>query len=104
MGDTYWRLLDPYGTEIFETGFGNVSTFTLAVAGTYTLLVESDIEAMASGSCTFNVQFQDNTPPDPPIGTDLTLNAMVQGDIGAPGEVDRYTFSLASESQLSSIH
>ena len=35
----YWRLLDPYGNQVFDTSFGD-QTVTISRTGTYTLLVE----------------------------------------------------------------
>ena len=39
-GNTYWRLIDPYGQQVWFNSFSDVDTQTLAFTGTYTLLVE----------------------------------------------------------------
>jgi RHS repeat-associated protein len=43
LAGTEWRLLDPYGNQIFDEDFSDVDALTLPVAGTYTLLVEGSI-------------------------------------------------------------
>src|SRR5262249_43541156 len=53
-----WRLIDPYGNVLFNTGFADVATLTLAQAGSYTLLVEGRISDTGTGSYAFNVQPQ----------------------------------------------
>jgi RHS repeat-associated protein len=102
--NTYWRLVDPYGNLIFG---GRVSiplsggnTFTLARAGTYTLLLEGGLSATGTSTYAFNVQPMGNVPPVSVTGTPLTLGATVVGTIATPGEQDLYTFSLAEPSLI----
>ncbi|NEJ91615.1 hypothetical protein GR223_37865, partial [Rhizobium leguminosarum] len=35
-----WRLIDPFGKDVWSQGFGDRDVETLALAGTYTLAVE----------------------------------------------------------------
>ncbi|SMP52660.1 RHS repeat-associated core domain-containing protein, partial [Neorhodopirellula lusitana] len=69
MGNAAWRLLDPFGNEIFEQQFSDIDTVTLSAAGSYTLLVEGAYSSQGLGSYTFNVQ-----PVAPVIPQPLTLS------------------------------
>ena len=100
MGNAAWRLLDPYGNELFSPYFNDVDNVTLNVAGSYTLLIEGYPYDTGTGSYTFNVEFQDNTPPILPTGTALTLGTLVSESLDVTGESDVYTFTLASVSNL----
>lgn len=53
-----WRLLNPYGVEVFNQSFSDVDVRTLGHTGTYTLLVEASINDSADTmpSYTFTVQ------------------------------------------------
>ncbi len=101
-----WQLIDPYGNAVFNKTFNNttssdVGTTTLVQPGRYTLLLEGGNGDTGSGSYTFVVVPQGNTPPSPPPpSTPLTLGSTVNASISAPGEQDRYTFTLAGASLL----
>src|SRR5439155_21745726 len=65
-----WRLTDPYGDEVFVTGFFNSvlepSERTLPNTGTYVLSLEgSPSLSGTSTDFTFKVDFHGNTPPLP---------------------------------------
>ena len=63
--NAYWRLIDPYGSALFNSSFSsNPAALTVAASGTYTLLVEGGIADSGTGTYTLNVQFQGNTPVD----------------------------------------
>src|SRR5208337_2332230 len=51
-------------------------------------------------SYSFNVEFQGNVPPPPPVGTPLTLGSTVNATLSTPGEQDPYTFTLSTAAQL----
>jgi len=57
-GDTYWRLLDPYGNVVFDrTPFStDAGLKTLDSTGTYTVIIEGRISAPGEASYTFNAQ------------------------------------------------
>jgi YD repeat-containing protein len=95
-----WQLVDPYGNQVFAQDFSNVATQTLAQAGTYTLLVVGGLTNTGSGTYSFTVQAQGNTPPTPPSGTALTLGSVVSDSITTPGTSKTYTFTLAADSKL----
>ncbi|MEH2565659.1 CARDB domain-containing protein [Bradyrhizobium sp. AZCC 2289] len=93
----YWRLIDPYGQQVWSTYFGtpyNVDTQTLALPGTYTLLVEGYITNTSPVNYSFNVQKVTNTTAA------LTLGSQVNGAVTQPGQQNFYSFNLANPSQL----
>jgi RHS repeat-associated protein len=95
-----WRLVDPYGNVLFETRLGgNEGPLTVNATGTYTLLIEGSIVDTGTGTYSFNVQFDGNTPPVF-SGTALTLNSTVNGNLTTAGQQDSYIFTLAANSQL----
>src|SRR5207249_2123915 len=105
-GSSRWRLVDPYGNVLFNRLFGDTTTAdvgptTLAQAGAYTLLLEGATSDTGSGTYTFLVVPQGNTPPaPPPPSTPLTLGGTVNASISAAGEQDRYSFTLAGAALL----
>jgi RHS repeat-associated protein len=105
-GGSHWRLLDPYGNIVFNSLFSDttssdVGTTTLPQPDRYTLLLEGAIFDTGSGSYTFVVVPQGNSPPaPPPPSTPLVLGSTVNGSISAAGKQDRYGFTLAGTSLL----
>ena len=81
--------------NVFNPYFNDVDNVTLDVAGSYTLLIEGYPYETGTGSYTFNVQ-----PIAPVAPQTLTLGSTVNGDIAVTGEIDIYTFTLASASNL----
>ncbi len=58
-GDTYWRLLDPFGRTVWGPTYmpnNDVDVTTLAFDGDYTLLIEGRYHVSGTASYTFNVQ------------------------------------------------
>ncbi len=90
-----WRLVDPFGNILFNTGFGAAGTFvdtlTLAQPGSYTLLLEGRIVDTGVSTYTVNVQ-----PVPNPSSAALTLGSVTSGAISITGEQDQYTFDLAA--------
>src|SRR5262245_31082226 len=102
-----WRLLDPFGNKVteFDTSFNSTSSdvgpLTLGFAGTYTLLIEGQGSVATSGSYTFRVDLQGNTPPpEPPASLPLVLGATTTHSISVAGEQDAYSFTLDSPARL----
>ncbi len=90
-----WRLYNPQGHKVFDQSFTDVDVLTLAVPGTYTLLVEGYYYASGVQDYQFNVQ------PVPAVDSQpLTVGSSATGAIGVVGEEHRYTFSLAANSTL----
>ncbi|MBN8490904.1 MAG: LEPR-XLL domain-containing protein, partial [Burkholderiales bacterium] len=69
-GDTYWRLLDPWGRTLWgPSGFGgDVDVTTLPYEGTYTLLIEGRYYVGGTASYEFNVS---PSPLQAPVVIDL---------------------------------
>ena len=95
-GDTYWRLLDPYGRVLVgPTGIGNdIDVTTLPYAGSYTLLVEGrSYNSAARNDHSFTVHtVQDGAQA-------LVPDGRVDGALTQPGQRQTYTFALASAGQ-----
>src|SRR5205807_578755 len=90
-----WRLIDPYGTALFSTfTFNDGGRLTLAATGTYTVV----IEGLISDTGTVNYSF--NVAPITDITQPLALGSLVNGSLAAPGQQDRYTFTLPANAQL----
>jgi hypothetical protein len=93
-GNLYWRLIDPYGQQVWANGFGKVPTQALPFSGKYTLLVEGYSSNVGPLAYSFNAQKVTNTT------TALTLGSQVNGAITQAGQQNSYTFTLANASQL----
>ncbi|HNC70555.1 MAG TPA: LamG domain-containing protein, partial [Pseudomonadales bacterium] len=86
-GDTYWRLVDPFGRNVFgPTAFNaDAGLVTLAWDGEYTLLLEGRVQPAGDALYTFNVQPVSDTQ------TALTLGATVADTIAHAGDRHLYT-------------
>ena len=93
-GSAYWRLLDPYGHQVWSQNFSDVATLALPLSGTYTLLVEGSVSNTAPVTYSFNAQKVTNTTAA------LTLGTQASGAITQPGQQNFYTFTLANAAQL----
>ena len=93
-GSIDWRLIDPYGQQVWYNSFADVTTQTLTVTGAYTLLIEGAVGNTGPVGYGFNVQKVTNTTAA------LTLGAQVDGAISQTGQQNLYTFTLANASQL----
>jgi hypothetical protein len=89
--NTYWRLIDPYGRQVWFQSVADVSTEAIAFSGVYTLMVEGDIGNTSPVNYSFNVE--DLTSATVP----LTLGAQVNGTVT---QTPVYSFSLANPTQL----
>ena len=103
LQSTWWRLIGPYGAQVFSTGLNDVgsigSPITLPAAGIYTLLIEGYIGDTATGSYTFNIRPQGNVPPPAFTGTPLTLDSVISGTFTATTP-SNYVFTLASPARV----
>jgi len=104
-GGSRWRLVDPLGSIVFSSGFGSssadIGVTTLALSGTYTLLLEGAVGDTVSGTYTFVVVSEGTATPDPPPpSTPLVLGTIVSDSISASGQQDRYTFTLPTAGVL----
>jgi hypothetical protein len=90
-GNTYWRLLDPYGAPVFsQEGLNDHGTTTLAYTGTYTLLIEGYPDDGGTVSYGFNVTpVLQQQPVQLTIGVQPGPNLVVQelAAVGGDGSV-----------------
>lgn len=94
-GNTYWRLLDPYGRDVFHGGgLADQGTTAMPYSGTYTVVVEGYPHDTVSGygnvNFSFNVQPVLEQAPIPlTIGVRAAPNLQVQelAAAGADGSV-----------------
>ncbi|QDT46981.1 tRNA(Glu)-specific nuclease WapA precursor [Symmachiella dynata] len=96
----HWRLIDPFGNELFGAAIGNdVPTLHVHAAGDYTLLLEGAIDDSTSNPAfSFEVVDEGSDTSDP---APLALNQVVSGVISASLEEDEYTFTLGSAALVS---
>ena len=92
----YWRLQDPYGQVVFDTSYmgSDIGPITLALTGTYTLLVEGYISITGATNYSFNVQKVTDDQPT------LTVGDTINGSIAHAGQLDFYSFNLSEAKQL----
>ncbi len=106
LGAARWRLVDPYGTIVFNTAFtdpttSDVAAVTLVHPGDYTLLIEGGISDTTIGNYTFAVVPQGSVTPPPPLpSSPITLGSAINDVLSVAGEQDRYAFSLTTQSLL----
>ncbi|HET9129966.1 MAG TPA: matrixin family metalloprotease, partial [Terriglobia bacterium] len=99
-GNAQWSLVDPYGNLVFDKSFSDSTSadagpLTLSSTGTYTLMLEGS-RFDATSSYTFNIVTVSNELNPVP----LVLGGTVSEAIDEQGEVDSYTFNLATASML----
>lgn len=98
-----WRLLDPWGNEVFGLAAmnnGDIGPLTLNYAGTYTLLVEGALSSTGTSNYSFNVSPRGNVPVQVPSGTPLDLGITQAGIISVSGEKDYFTLRLAADTRI----
>ncbi|MGO7413302.1 hypothetical protein ACC810_36410, partial [Rhizobium ruizarguesonis] len=99
-GSPYWRLIDPYGGQVYGGFFNDSPTLTLPLTGVYTLLFEGQVDATGALQYTFNVTSQGHVELPAPTGADIVLGETKQGEITAEGEQDDYVFSVTQPKQI----
>lgn len=97
--NVWWRLLDPYGNEVFSSGFNDVGTVTQQVTGTYTLLIEGYVNNDAPATYSFIADRGVNSPLPPLTGTPLTLGQIVFGSLTNTSTND-FLFTLAGDARV----
>jgi hypothetical protein len=95
-----WRLIGPYGDQLFFRSMSDFDASPVPSTGTYTLLIEGQPGATAANAYAFNIVKLDNTPPASPTGAPLTLGDRVSGTLTSPSQRDNYTFTLAADQWL----
>ena len=96
-GDSYWRLLDPFGRTV--TGPTSMNTdlgdLTLGLDGSYTLLIEGRVYTSGTANYSFNV-----TSLVDPAPVAMALDQVVSGRISQAGLKDAYTFTLGQSTRV----
>jgi hypothetical protein len=83
-GTAWWRLIDPYGGQIFGTGFTNdQGNLTLLAGGRYTLLVEGSVTNATPVTYSFNVERRGNLAAELAIG----ITDEFDGALGADWQI-----------------
>jgi len=95
----WWRLLDPYGNQVFSTPFSDEGTVTQRVTGTYTLLVEGYPGNDAPATYSFIADRGINTPLPPLTGTAMTLGSVVSGNLNNVS-TNAFIFTLAGDTRV----
>ncbi len=95
----WWRLIDPFGLELFSSGFNDIAPLTLRAAGNYTLLIEGYVANSAVTTYSFTADFQSNVPPALFVGAPLTIGQAVAGSL-TNHTTNAYTFTLNSETRV----
>ncbi len=95
-GNTYLRWVDPFGGVAYQSSArAQYGPVTLNLAGTWTLLVESYVhESPIERTLEFAL-----LPVSDGLQS-LTLGAVVDGAITAPGQTQRHTFTLPTRAGL----
>jgi hypothetical protein len=103
LPNTYWRLMDPYGNQVFSQGFVDAGTpaspVSLPAAGTYALMVEGYIGDSGTGSYSFNVVPEGNVPPPAFTGTPMNLGDLIVSNLTA-NTTNNYIFTLPSATRV----
>jgi len=99
LPNAWWRLLDPYGNQVFSQGFNDVgsasSPVTLPATGTYTVLFEGYIGDTGSGSYSFNVVPEGHVTPATFTGTPMNIGDLVASNLVA-NTTNAYIFTLTN--------
>jgi hypothetical protein len=93
-GALFWRLFDPQGHQIWTGTQSPSDELTFQQTGTYTLMVEGNVER--TESVAYNAYVF--TPQDRQIA--LPADGQVHGFLDSPDQVNTYTFTLTEHSAL----
>jgi uncharacterized repeat protein (TIGR01451 family) len=96
-GVPYWTLVAPDGSQVFDTSFRDSGVFVTPQAGAYRLLIGGGV--YEDPATTGVVVFRLNEVAD--TTTSLALDTPVDGAVGGPGAVNRYTFNAAGPLRIS---
>lgn len=96
-GVPYWTLVAPDGSQVFDTSFRDSGVFVTSQAGAYRLLIGGGVyeDPATSGEVVFRLNEVADTTAS------LALDTPVDGAVGGPGAVNRYTFNAAGPLRIS---
>jgi len=98
-GTQFWRLIDPSGQQIYSNYVTDMPVQTIALAGTYTLILEGVQGNATPANYQFSVLNSGNVAIPAFTGTELTFGTTYSGTIPAGGTVD-FVFSTAAAAQV----
>ncbi|MBL8814930.1 MAG: cadherin repeat domain-containing protein, partial [Planctomyces sp.] len=94
-GNAAWHVIDPLGRQFAVNWLsGDLEPGLLTLPGTYRVAVVGDFGDTGTIDYSFRIQ------PSAITSEPLTVGSIVSGEITNAGDVDRYTFTLLSDSQL----
>ena len=95
-----WRLINPFGYQIFAGDFVDIPMFMLKQTGDYTLLVESYGETTDPVDYSFNIVSGGHVTPSLPEGPQIAVDTPVVGAINMAVRQDEYHFELATATRV----
>ena len=96
-----YRLLDPYGRQLFRGALGSSqSMFEMPLAGTYHLIVEGRPTNTTLLDFSIQATHEGQVPQDPLVGNQLTLGSLVTGSLDTGDQVDSFRFTLGQRQQV----
>ncbi|MFM8891959.1 MAG: hypothetical protein ACKOTB_10140, partial [Planctomycetia bacterium] len=96
---TYWKLIDPYGNEVFSSSIDTTNRVDLPATGNYTLILQGVVGATQTANHSFVATRNSQTTPPAITGTTVTPGTAVSGTVASSG-TSNYKFTLASSKQL----
>ena len=100
-GTANWRLLDPYGRQVFEDyRTQNETGVALAATGTYTLVIDGLLGATTAASLQFVSSLDSHIDPVTLTGTPLAIGTVVNGSFTGPNQSADYTFVTTGPRRL----
>ena len=90
-----WRLIDPYGRDLYRSGMDNSGRLLLSTPGTHTLSIEGAVYDGAAGSGAYS--FVARTVSDPTMP--LAVGTLTSGTL-AVGQIQHYGFTLPQDTRL----
>ncbi|NDC64809.1 MAG: hypothetical protein EBZ59_12705, partial [Planctomycetia bacterium] len=81
-----WRLVDPYGQQVFDSPMASTMIVDLTATGDYSLILDGAIDATQAASYGFVAGRLSNTPPPAITGTVIAPGTAVNGVVEAGGQ------------------
>src|SRR6266568_3411557 len=102
-GETYWRLLDPYGEVVFDRTAmtaADPGLKSLNYTGTYLLLIEGRVNTSGTASYSFKADRTGNVPVTLASGAAYTVGSLQSGILATAAQQDTYRFTLTTDTRV----